>query len=78
LTNRSEWRSGPLITIFSATCADGFVGVGSFLLLRQLGSGGDSLDHPAHPLNDDQAKAQVVEPAKQIVAIAELQQATAG
>lgn len=30
-------------------------------------------DDSAHPLNDDQAMAQVVEPAKQIVAVADLQ-----
>lgn len=35
-------------------------------------------DDSAHPLTDDQAMAQVVEPAKQIVAAADLQAVRAG
>jgi hypothetical protein len=46
-----------------------------FLVLR---SHGNALDHPAHPLNDEQARAQVVEPAKQIVVVAKLQDAVGG
>jgi hypothetical protein len=36
-------------------------------------SSGDSIDHPAHPLSDDDAKAQVVGPAREIVSVAQLQ-----
>jgi hypothetical protein len=43
-----------------------------------LRSHGNALDHPAHPLNDEQARAQVVEPAKQIVVVAKLQDAVGG
>jgi hypothetical protein len=46
-----------------------------FLVLR---SHGDALDHPAYPLNDEQTRAQVVEPAKQIVTDAKLQDAVGG
>jgi hypothetical protein len=35
-------------------------------------------DDSAHPLSDDQAMAQVVEPAKQIAAVADLQSASGG
>ncbi|MGV7360481.1 MULTISPECIES: hypothetical protein [Mycobacterium] len=36
------------------------------------------LDHPEYPLSDDQAKAQVIEPARQIVKIADLQDVSGG
>jgi len=38
----------------------------------------DPLDHPADPLSDEQTKAQVIEPAKQIVALGKLERATGG
>ena len=47
----------------------------TFLVLR---TSGDPLDHPAHPLSDDQTRAQVVEPTKQIVALGNLQGAAGG
>lgn len=36
------------------------------------------MERPAHPLTDDQAKAQVVDSARQIVAVARLREATGG
>jgi hypothetical protein len=70
-------RVGPslsgLLLVFALTVA---VAAGiAFLVLR---SNGGALDHPAHPLNDEQTRAQVVEPAKQIVAVAKLQDAVGG
>ncbi|WP_241780118.1 hypothetical protein [Mycobacterium persicum] len=35
-------------------------------------------DHPEYPLSDDQAKAQVIEPARQIVKMADLQDVSGG
>jgi hypothetical protein len=42
------------------------------------GSSTNPWDDSAHPLTDDQTRAQVVEPAKQIVAAADLQGVSAG
>ena len=39
---------------------------------------GDSVDHPAHPLSDDDAKAQVINAGREIVAAAHLQGVGAG
>lgn len=41
-------------------------------------SRGDAVEHPAHPLSDEQTEAQVVGQAKNIVTVARLQKATAG
>src|ERR1700761_5170779 len=40
---------------------------------RMSPSSGSDPDHPAHPLSNEQAIAQVVEPAKQIAKVAALQ-----
>ncbi|KAA8960511.1 MAG: hypothetical protein F6Q13_13440 [Mycobacterium sp.] len=37
-----------------------------------------AVEHPAHPVSDQQTEAEVVEQAKRLVAVAGLQQATAG
>ena len=47
----------------------------AFLVLRTRG---DALDRPQGPLSDEQSKAQVVEPAKEIVALAKLHSAVGG
>jgi hypothetical protein len=47
----------------------------AFIVLR---TPGDALDHPTHPLSDEQTRAQVIEPAKQIVALGNLQGAVGG
>lgn len=46
-----------------------------FLVLRTRAT---ALDQPVHPLSDEQSRAQVVEPAKQIVALGNLQSASGG
>lgn len=52
---------------------------GVFLLVDRFHSSPDDyLDNPANPINDDQAQAQVVEPAKQIVSVAGLHTTSAG
>ncbi len=47
----------------------------AFLVLRTRG---DLLNRPGNPLSDDQSKAQVVEPAKEVVAAAKLRSPAAG
>jgi hypothetical protein len=47
----------------------------AFVVLRTRG---DALDHPAQPLSDEQTRAQVIEPAKQIVALGRLHDAVGG
>jgi hypothetical protein len=50
-----------------------------FLLIQALRpSVDDALNHPDHPLSDDQARAQVVEQARQIDAVGHLQRASGG
>jgi hypothetical protein len=48
---------------------------GTFLLIDKVRSTPAALDHPANPVTDDQSKAEVVESAKQIVALTGLQTA---
>ena len=75
--DRRARRVGPsrsvllLLLALTVAVAAGVV----FLVLR---SNGGALDHPANPLNDEQTRAQVVEPAKQIVVVAKLQDAVGG
>ncbi|MGH3961141.1 hypothetical protein [Mycobacterium sp.] len=52
---------------------------GAFLAVNRLHSSpADTVEHPARPASDDQTKAEVVEPAKRMVAAARLQKPTAG
>jgi hypothetical protein len=73
--NRTR-RGGPSRSVLLLLALTVAVAAGAvFLVVR---SRGEALDHPAHPLNDEQTRAQVVEPAKQIVAVAKLQGAVGG
>jgi hypothetical protein len=72
---RSAWSVG-LITsalVVSLVLAAWFV---SLEMLRA--SAEDTIDHPARPFSDAQAMAQVVEPARQIGGIAQLQRPNGG
>jgi hypothetical protein len=52
---------------------------GAFLAVGRLhSSAADAVEHPSHTAADDQTKAEVVEQARRIVAIAALQNVTAG
>lgn len=70
-------RGGPfrslllLLIVFTVMAAGG----AAFIVLR---SRGNALDRPAHPLSDEQTRAQVIEPAKQIVALGGLRSAAGG
>lgn len=50
----------------------------SLVFDKPRSAGSNPYDDSAHPLSDDQAMAQVVEPAKQIVAAANLQSVSGG
>lgn len=78
--NRGGWSHSPAVRglLLTALMVSLVLG-GAFLLVNRLHSSPeDTLDHPSHPLSDDQAESQVVEQARQIVKIARLQRATAG
>jgi len=52
---------------------------GSFLAVGRLhSSAADSIEHPSRTATDEQTKTEVVEQARTVVAVAELQNATAG
>lgn len=78
--NRGGWSRSPGVrALLIAALMVSLVLGGAFLLVGRLHSSpGDVLDHPVHPLTDEQAEGQVVETAKQIVTIAGLQRPTAG
>lgn len=72
-------RSPAAQVLLGAALSISLVLGGSFLAIDRLHSTTDEiLDHPAHPSTDDQSKAEVVQQAKHLVAIAGLRQATAG
>jgi hypothetical protein len=75
---RAEWpRSLRFVTAAALTVS--LVLGGAFLLIGRLHSTpSDYLDHPANPVTDEESKAQVVEPTKQIVLLAGLRTASAG
>jgi hypothetical protein len=75
-----EWlRSKQVRALIAATLAVSLLLGGAFLLVDRLHSTpSDAIDHPANPVTDNQSEAQVVESAKQIVALAGLQTASAG
>ena len=77
---RQAWyRSMAARTLLAASLTMSLLLGGSFVLVQRLHSApADFLDHPAHPVTDEQSETQVIEPAKQIVTIAGLQKPTAG
>jgi hypothetical protein len=77
---RGQWlRSRQVRALIAATLAVSLLLGGAFVLVDRLHSTpSDALDHPTNPVTDDQSAAQVVESAKQIVALAGLHTASAG
>jgi hypothetical protein len=72
-------RSKRIRVLIAAALAIPLVLGGAYLVVDRLHSTpSDALDHPAHPLDDNQSKAQVVEPVKDIVALSRLQTSSAG
>ena len=78
--NRRSWyRSTAARALLAAALTVSLLLGGLFVLIGKLHSSpADALDHPAQPVSDDQSETQVLEPAKQIVTTAGLQQSTAG
>jgi hypothetical protein len=78
--NRRKWyRSTAARALLAAALTVSLLLGGLVVLVDKLHSSpSDSLDHPAQPVSDEQSEDQVLEPAKQIVTTARLQQSTAG
>ncbi|HZA09241.1 hypothetical protein [Mycobacterium sp.] len=71
-------RSSPAVRLLVGALMVSLVLGGALVLTHALRSPSDTINHPAHPLTDDQARAQVVESARQIVAITQLRRASGG
>jgi hypothetical protein len=75
----SGWARSPrTVALISAALIMSLLLATAFLLVDHFRPSTGVLDHPAQPLSDRQAMAQVVEPAKEIVAIAQLKGSTGG
>ncbi|MBV8786925.1 MAG: hypothetical protein JOZ00_09575 [Mycobacterium sp.] len=70
-------RSKRIRVLIAAALAIPLMLGGAYLAVDRLQSS-DALDHPAHPLDDNQSKGQVVDPVKDIVSLAQLQASSAG
>lgn len=77
---RGDWlRSPPARTLLAVALTIPLILGGAFVAVGRLHSAAtDSVEHPAGTATDEQTKTEVVEQAGSIVAIARLQQATAG
>ena len=77
---RGEWlRSPPARTLLTAALTIPLILAGAIVAVSRLhSSAADSVEHPARTATDEQTKAEVVEQARSIVAIARLQRVTAG
>jgi hypothetical protein len=80
LPRRGEWlRSPSARALLAGALSVSLTLGGAFLAVDRFHSSpADFLEHPAHPVSDEQTKAEVVEQAKRMVATAGLQKATAG
>jgi hypothetical protein len=70
-------RSKRIRVLIAVALAIPLVLGGAYLVVDRLHSS-EARDHPAHPLDDSQSKAQVVDPVKDIVAMTRLQTSSAG
>ena len=66
------------MALIAAALAMSLILAAAFLLIEHFRPEAGALDRPAHPLTDSQTMAQVVGPAREIVAIARLQATTGG
>lgn len=80
MPRRDEWLRSPSARALLAGALSVSLTLGGvFLAVDKFHSSpADSLEHPAHPVSDEQTKAEVVEQAKRMVATARLEKATAG
>jgi hypothetical protein len=77
---RSEWLRTPAArALLTGALSMSLTLGGAFLAVDRLHSSpAAAVEHPAHPVSDEQTQAEVVEQAKRLVAAAGLQNATAG
>jgi len=79
VSSSRRWVDSPSsVALIAAALAVSLISGTGFLLIAHLRPPVSSLDRPAQPLTDSQTMAQVMEPAKEIVAIAQLQAPTGG
>lgn len=72
-------RSPPARALIAAALAVSLLLAGAFLMSDRLHSSpSDDLDHPADPISDEQSRAQVVDPAQQIVSSNDIHPTSAG
>jgi hypothetical protein len=72
-------RSSQIRMLIAAALAVSLVFGGAFVVVGRLHSTpSDVLEHPGNPLDDDQSKTQVIEPARQIAALTQLRTSSAG
>lgn len=71
---RSRWTRPLIATALAVSLLFG----GAFLWFGKITPPSDYLDHPANPVSDAQSQAEVLEPARQIVAVAGLRTTSAG
>lgn len=72
-------HSGPARALIAVALAASLALGGLFLAIGRLHSSvADAVEHPGRAASDEETKAEVVDQARRIVAIARLQQATAG
>jgi hypothetical protein len=77
---RGAWSRSPRVrAVVAAALAVSLLLGGAFLVVHKLHPPvADALDHPDNPITDEQSKAQVIEPARQIVGLNGLQTTSAG
>jgi hypothetical protein len=76
--NVSNSRRPWSVALIAAALAMSLILGSGFLLIQHFRPPAGALDHPALPLTDSQTMTQVIKPAKQIVAVAQLHAATGG
>jgi hypothetical protein len=75
----AEWARTPAARALHAGALAVALVLGvAVLLVQHRGHPADALEHPAHPMTDDQTASQVVDAAKQIITVAGLDQPRGG
>jgi hypothetical protein len=80
LRGRGDWlRARGARALLAGTLSISLTLGAAFLAVDRFHSSpADTVEHPAHPVSDEQTKAEVVEQAKRVVAVARLQKVTGG
>jgi hypothetical protein len=77
---RDPWSRSPRVrALVAAALGVSLLLGGAFLVVNKLHPPlADTLDHPDHPLTDEQSRIQVIEPARQVVSLNDMQTTSAG